>query len=430
MPEATRIETIRASDRPRRPAPMIGDLIEWQTFPLDVCPFEEMWGFNPSVCRRTDGRWIASVRCASYSMKGGTARFASWVDPGVTVNRNVMLTLDPASFRPTSVIEMCELDDRAKPYTKCIGYEDLRLVEMNGRMHAVATAMQLSRTGKQEIVLLDLDDDYQIVGSQPLRGSWSDAHQKNWTPYLDHPQAEAGDPLLVFSLERGQLHDRQGIALASHPAVAPQETPDLPEHLMQAWIGKERATGLQRQLRAPGAMEVRLAPQHPRMARPGNGTKRIDTFPLRGGSQLVPLPEDALYQLACMRFPMTDRAWLGIGHGMRIIGGFKFYWHVLYTMDDCGRMTGRSRPFKLADTGIEFCAGLAIDPSTSALPFGRAARPDASALAPAQPREPRIVCSFGIDDHDAMIGIAPLSQALSLIEPLDEPPSKDSSTCL
>jgi hypothetical protein len=377
----------------KNPAPMLADLIAHDVVTLDVCPFPEMWGFNPSIIRRADGTWLCSVRCANYHMAGGVAH----VDPsGVVNNRNVMVTLDPATFSPIASVEMCEIDDRPRRYLRCVGYEDLRLVETaRDGLCAVATAMQLNTAGKQEIVVLSLDADYQIVRSQPLRGSWSDDHQKNWTPYQGTDELR-----LVYSLERGGIYDRGGPIIDPHHLVSaddPVAAPDLPEHLAAAWLGPEPALPIRKiQQHRVGAAEVRMMNAAPRMNRPGAGTQRVDHFPLRGGSQLTPLDS------RCAGAPAGSRAdaiYLGIGHGMRIVGTFKFYWHVFYTMNEDGQMLAKSRPFKISASGIEFCAGLALDPAPG-------------------PGFERVVISFGTEDHDAHLGVMNLHDVLGLLEPI------------
>lgn len=375
----------------KRIPPFIGDLAPWRTIDLDVCPWDGFWPFNPSVLRRLDGTWLCSVRCANYSMPGGIAN----VDPSGTIkNKNVLVLLDEKTLAPRLVREMAEFDERPRRYTKCIGYEDLRLVETSrGTLHAVSTAMQLNSGGKQEIVLLDLEStpgDYfgSVHASQPMRGAWSDSHQKNWTPYQ-----HADELLMVYSIERGGVFDRTGQIWPWNPAApATIAAPDLPEQLAAEWLGTE-PTHKRPTMHRVGGLEVRTMGSSPRMSRPGNGTHREDHFPLRGGSQLVKIQSIGYTDTDVLHGAQLG-LWLGIAHGMRMIGTFKFYWHVAYLMDARGVIVKRSEPFKLSARGIEFCAGLAIDGD-------------------------RAVISFGVDDERAMLGVTTTSALLSMLRPIE-----------
>lgn len=78
---------------------------------------------------------------------------------------------------------------------------------------------------------------------------------------------------------------------------------------------------------------------------------------------------------------------------MKFVTDKKCYWHVLYVVDGRGKMTSASEPMKLAESGIEFAAGLAIDGD-------------------------RVVISFGIDDMECRIGETSLSAVLSVLRPV------------
>lgn len=347
-----------ATSAPRTPPPAtpamprVAELVApWTATPLPVRPFPGFYGFNPSVHRDRDGTWRCVIRQANYHMPGGVPI----VPPGGMVQtRNVVVTLDPVDLSVTHIQEMNELDGLPRPYTQVRGFEDLRLFQTeSGAFFAVATAMQLNARGRQEIVLLELDDRFQIVGATPLRGAWSSDHQKNWTPFDGAPA-----PRLLYSIERGGIHDRSGLVVPGQPPPAPPQPKKT----------KLRRLKYARQVRTPVPVQGAAPPPPP------------VTVPLRGGSQLVRI---------------APGKWLGVGHGMRMLGAFKYYWHTNYLVDDHGRLLARSAPFKFSEHGIEFAAGIAIDAAAD-----------------------RLVYSWGTEDQDAWLGETTLSAVLATLQPI------------
>ena len=71
----------------------------------------------------------------------------------------------------------------------------------------------------------------------------------------------------------------------------------------------------------------------------------------------------------------------------------KFYWHVFYLVDGRGKTLSMSDPLKLAENGIEFAAGLAIDGD-------------------------RAVISFGVDDMECKLGETKLSAVMEILRPV------------
>lgn len=370
----------------------IWDLVPfWETHTLDACPYPGMWGFNPSIMRRTSGEWLCSVRCATYSMPGGVVEFSYTCPAGGIINKNVIVELDPVAWQIRGTWECKEIDGAPRLSTKCVGFEDLRLVETaSGDLLAIATAMQMNDRGKQEICVLLLDDDYQIVEASPLRGAWSTGHQKNWSPFQHHKALR-----LLHSVERGGIYNWTGVLTKGHAPARPTPILDAPAAFAQIAAAQVQTPKLGSSPTRGTGIEVRAMPgRAPKMAAPDHGTRVEDPFPLRGGSQLVPLADYG-----------RPGEWLGISHGMRMAGSLKLYWHVLYTCDINGRMIARSVPMKLSEHGIEFCAGLAIDPKHLMSP--RAGVGD------------RIVCSFGTEDREAHLGITSLEAVLALLEPVE-----------
>ena len=332
------------------------ELAPWEVHSLGASPFPGYWCFNPSILRTPDGRWLCAIRCANYHLPGSGAAPAR--DPGPVRNRILLMTLDPATWQATRVVEVIDRTGVMGVWAPALGFEDLRLVwtqTSKGRpgLCATASAMRLD-TSMLEIVLLEINEaTASIEVAQPLRGAWSKQHQKNWAPYHDAPEFRA-----LFSVLGGGVHDRSGRVVPTYPPIAlePTNAPRGPSHVTMR----------------NGAMEVSIrsgqvkppAPAHTRLA-------------LRGGSQLAPI---------------ESGRWLGIAHGC-IVSFTKMYWHRWYEVDADGALLSLSEPFKLCpEFGIEFAAGLAIDPGTG-----------------------RVVVSYGIEDDAAMLGVTELDAVIATL---------------
>lgn len=362
--------------------PYASELLDvWVTRELDVCPWDGFGGFNPSVHRDSKGQWRCTVRCADYSMPDGSPVVPS---SGRIQNRNVMVELDD-DLEVSRVIEMREcFEPGLVTSNQVAGVEDLRLFETEqDGLCAISTAMQFNRDSKQEIVLLILDTPYQITDAIPLRGLWSRGHQKNWSPF----DKSLGCRLL-YSVEKGGIHDGHGMIELAHGLDIehnPEDTPDFPAELQALASGRTAATP---RVYRNGGMDVKLIQKHPRMAAPVTGKVDLGPFALRGGSQLVPLDQNPISSAPCDRY-------LGIAHGVRMFGTYKFYWHVIYTTDYRGVMLQRSAPMKLSTSGIEFAAGLAIDFDHD-----------------------RAVISFGTEDRTAHLAETTISSLVAQLRPV------------
>ena len=310
----------------------VGSLVPWREFRLPASPFQGTWGFNPSIVRVPDdsgdahaGKWLCVMRCANYHLPGSGAQGNSThSENGVAQrirNRNWIMELDEQAWSPRDAREIVDRSSYASGRTAqsghILGYEDLRLAwsPCDGLV-ASATTMVCNSDGVLEIAALDLDDDYQIEAVQPLRGSWSGRHQKNWMPIL------GGDCVRwLYSPEDGGVHDRDGRVIKEHRRVAlPQQTSLIaPEHV------RAHATSFQH-----GAIGVQLLPSRTQVRPP-----RQTPLSLRGGTQLVPVPEVG-----------RDR-YLGLAHGCHV-GTTKHYWHHLILVGGAGDLLAMSPAVKLS----------------------------------------------------------------------------------
>lgn len=365
------------------------EIIPWKVIDLALRPFVDFYAFNPSIhYDSTDGQWRCIMRNCDYHAPGGNVVWTRRKGGRITT-RNVMVTLDPETWRPIAHCEMRELDGLARNTAAgAQGFEDMRLfrTERDGLV-AIATTMQLRfDSSKQDIVLctLDSDDDYAIVEAKPIRGAWNEVAQKNWVPFDGALGAR-----FLYSIERGLVFDDRGpVSEVARPTATARE-------LAAATIA-DAAQAQYGRISHNGSVETRHTHRVVRADRAGDqplGTMRNGSATpravgpgwispgLRGGSQLVRVDDDR---------------WLGIGHEMRVISNRKFYWHTWYTCDDRGRLLARSEPMKLSGCGIEFAAGLALDADDG----------------------DRLVCSFGTDDQDSWLGITSLEAVACAMRPV------------
>jgi hypothetical protein len=199
----------------------ISDLVPWDEITLPRAPWDDADCHNPSILRVPDGAhahagaWLCNIRATSYPADCSVAhhwpghpRFRSHHEadlrrPGdrsfCSHTRNWLLTLDPGDWSVTSGREIAAHDAHdirdtqgAGPLSchNWVGYEDLRLAwSPKDGLVASGTALTHNDRGVFEIVVLELDADYQIWRRAPMRGWWSDECQKNWMPFLGVPSA-------------------------------------------------------------------------------------------------------------------------------------------------------------------------------------------------------------------------------------------------
>jgi tetratricopeptide (TPR) repeat protein len=147
--------------------------IQWKP----EAPFTAM---NPSIW--FDGkRWRCVIRTVNYRIQNDV----EYPTPGgVPIQtRNWMAELD-WDLSIERVVEMQDLTGDARSDFPVHGFEDCRLFSCNKQLYCTSTACDLNESGAREIVRLTLDENYQIIKARPIRGSWSNQHQKNWMPMV------------------------------------------------------------------------------------------------------------------------------------------------------------------------------------------------------------------------------------------------------
>lgn len=172
---------------------------------------------NPSVCVHNRELWCV-VRAVNYEIheKG---RYSIDDADGVVRTENYLgrLQLDGGFVEPTL---MLDLDSSPRQKSQIAGYEDVRLVSIDGALTGSATVCDRDPNGRRLIARLHLDDRGNVIRAdvQPS----NQEHEKNWMPlavngkfawiYSIDPTAILPGPLrsCPFALE----HQRGGATIA------------------------------------------------------------------------------------------------------------------------------------------------------------------------------------------------------------------------
>lgn len=354
------------------------DFISWKVTDISLRPYKEMWSMNPSI--HFDGaQWRCLLRCTDYAMPDGAVIRSSRARPGEARTKNAMVIFDPSSWKPIEIYKVRERDGVQRAPCENIGFEDIRIFTTDrGGLQGIAASLHLlretaSRNKTPEQVLLTFDENYDISAARPIRGAWNEAPQKNWVPF-----DRCAEPRFLFSIARGELFDDCGAlrdeGAGAQPASRPRRRTYPPDE-----DKRDRARERARDAEYARAREQeRARRRNPRPFRDQPAESR-SLAALRGGTQLCRVGDDA---------------WLGVGHEMQLVQDRKYYWHVWYLVDSRGKMKAASPPMKLAQNGIEFAAGLAIDGD-------------------------RVVVSFGVDDMECRLGETTLPEVLAVLSPVD-----------
>ncbi len=162
---------------------------------LDVKP---AWpAFNPSIAADGEGfRMI--VRTANYQIERGVLHAE-----GVLHNVNYMVQLD-AGLGVSAIEPIVDRAPRAELHDSQIsGYEDCRLIELDGRWYASATVCDMNPAERREIALLSFDGA-EVTRAQPLPGPDPSRHEKNWMPFVHEGELHflySCSPTLVLRCE-------------------------------------------------------------------------------------------------------------------------------------------------------------------------------------------------------------------------------------
>lgn len=261
------------------------------------------FAMNPSIYRA-----LCVIRTVNYDI---TQNYKT-CDGGPIQTRNYMAELG-FSREVTRLVEITESPEVAATLALRVsafpvhGYEDCRLFGVDGDLYCTATVCDFDLTGqgKREIVLLALagaDENYQIKSVTPLRGSWSNRHQKNWVPM-----------------------SRDGTVDLLYGVVRNGTSPDL---YSAEYLTLSSARG--------GLID-------------DHGMTSFDPGRLRGGSQGVWID--------------NWNGWLYLAHDVTFSGNARTYLHRWVFVDKSIERNGpvtMSEPFFFERRGIEFAAGLVL----------------------------------------------------------------------
>lgn len=285
---------------------------------IDFAPPSGWNASNPSVhYDGVDGRLRCVVRTTNYKIVDG--HYLTPAD-NVIYTRNWMLELSD-DLETTRAVEMVDRTDIPRSSYPVHGFEDCRLYRVGERLMCSATVCDFDldkpSEGPREIVAMQLSREYEIESARPIRGPWSARAQKNWMPF---EQCDREEWLYASINTEGE---------AAH-------------------ISSE------------------LVPAS------------LDSGRLRGGSQLVKLP---------------DGNWLAIVHDVAFPGGrTRFYLHRFALFDaDAKHVVAMTDPFYFDKLGIEFCCGLAR-------------------------LEDRLIASFSVDDASANLAVFGLKDVLAAMQ--------------
>jgi glycosyltransferase involved in cell wall biosynthesis/predicted GH43/DUF377 family glycosyl hydrolase len=165
-----------SSRRPR--IQVVAPSAEFAEIRLDVLP---AWpAFNPTIAADGEGFRLI-VRTANYRIENG--RYIHLTDDPVIQTQNYLLKLDQ-QLEVTDLAPLLERDEGpARCSSRIQGYEDCRLIQLDGDWLASATVRDRNPDERCEIALLKLDgseiDAVTLLGS-PTPGR----HEKNWMPFL------------------------------------------------------------------------------------------------------------------------------------------------------------------------------------------------------------------------------------------------------
>ena len=132
---------------------------------------------NPSVCRH-DGQLWCVVRAVNYSL-GKNRQYVVHDPRGVVRSDNYLGVLEPDG-RLVDPAPMEDLDPAQRYPSGIVGYEDVRLVSVDGDLTASATVCDRDPGGRRLVARLHIDDDGDVARAdvQPS----NQLHEKNWMP--------------------------------------------------------------------------------------------------------------------------------------------------------------------------------------------------------------------------------------------------------
>lgn len=155
--------------------------------PIDFKPPKNRRAMNPSICRH-DGQLWCVVRTVNYWVKG--RKYGILDKDGITRTENYL-----GRFRRDGrLTEMRRMRDRDPSYQEPLGYEDVRLASVGGKLVASATVCDKRDTKLRRMAALKFDARGSVARArvQPALQK----HEKNWLPF-----AHGGKLAWIYSID-------------------------------------------------------------------------------------------------------------------------------------------------------------------------------------------------------------------------------------
>ena len=187
--------------------PALGELvpsIRTSTIEIDV---DEGWSrFNPSITRRGD-RLVVNVRSSNYRIGPGGEYLGIDGRPSSVVRTTNHLAHLDGDLRVTSTQRLPSVPPLVD--STIVGLEDLRLIDVGGRLLGIAARRDASPTMLCEQTLVDtgISGDATTtfaVSVRHLESPIADRHEKNWMPFVVDDQLYviySCDPCVILRID-------------------------------------------------------------------------------------------------------------------------------------------------------------------------------------------------------------------------------------
>ena len=140
----------------------------------DIAGYHAM---NPTVCVHKGELWIV-IRLVNYVIENGKYVSSDAAGRVRTTNLLGRMTVTDAGVSMRDLGVMQDLDREPREPSMVVGYEDMRLFSVKGKLWASATVLDRVRDCAK-IALLHIDDDLNVAKAVVQHGVH---HEKNWMP--------------------------------------------------------------------------------------------------------------------------------------------------------------------------------------------------------------------------------------------------------
>jgi hypothetical protein len=159
----------------------------------DVASYHAM---NPTVCEHNGEMWIV-IRLVNYVIENG--KYVSSDPAGIVRTANLLgrVTLGDTDAHLRDLVLVSDLVTDQRQPSLVVGYEDMRLFSVAGKLWASATVLDRVR-GCAKIALLDINSEFDVAGATVQ--VTAQTHEKNWMPVVgtDHIEwVHSLDPTVV-----------------------------------------------------------------------------------------------------------------------------------------------------------------------------------------------------------------------------------------